>query len=583
MQITPIDEMLAPADLGVPLLRVLIPNEDNYSVLLLQPKGLIDADATGVHHVDSVSAAKQFCGFLDEAQRTKADLAVTPEYSMPWATLLGALKAGHKPEKGALWVLGCESIKYGDLAAIKLDIAPQATLLYEPLTADPKRFVDPLAYVFVAPAAMGTGPDNLVVLVQFKTCPMGDNGHFEINGMQRGTHIYQFGGGANSLRLVTLICSDALDFLDQQATAVYDRTLVLHIQLNPKPRQEQFKQYRSRLMRFAGDLTEIICLNWAQDVFQGGGKHSKCWNNISGSAWYLRPDKFDDGDQTLTVNHKRGLYYTWLLALRSHALFFNYQPATYLLTATKVAHIGVSASLSRRRGPQLIETRSWDEAMSSWVVHATPEDGFASIVAECGNAQSQIKSIADINPFNAERVLALCAGNIGPSQDWYALRSLDSFGIESSEVIRRITVCQDPDPDARAFRIARLKRCGRLWEILTAQAGLPAALADLTAGFHLEWNPNYAHQNVLSSAGKRSTVIYMGEDASASQIETVLKRVAEYLHRASGSPDNSIEARQRLHVWFRNDTDQIELFDAARYLKYDDPRSTSEFDIARAE
>ena len=74
----------------------------------------------------------------------------------------------------------------------------------------------------------------------------------------------------------------------------------------------------------------------------------------------------------------------------------------------------------------------------------------------------------------------------------------------------------------------------------------------------------------------------MGEETSESQIETVAKRAAEYLHRCFADPDKSIEARQRLHVWYRNNCGDFELFDHRRYLKYDDPRSASEFDIARA-
>ena len=185
MQITPVVEMLTPAGLGLPSLRALIPNEDNYSVLLLQPRGQIDASTAGVRHQDGDLAGRQFRGFLDEARRTNADLTVTPEYSMPWATLVEVLKIGHTPKQGALWALGCESIKYGDLAAMKQDLDPHATMLYEPLQADPQRFVDPLAYVFVAPPAIGNDPGKVVLLVQFKTCPMGDNDHFEINALQR--------------------------------------------------------------------------------------------------------------------------------------------------------------------------------------------------------------------------------------------------------------------------------------------------------------------------------------------------------------------------------------------------------------
>ena len=35
-------------------------------------------------------------------------------------------------------------------------------------------------------ARKGGGAARIVILVQFKTYPMGDNDHFEINGLQRG-------------------------------------------------------------------------------------------------------------------------------------------------------------------------------------------------------------------------------------------------------------------------------------------------------------------------------------------------------------------------------------------------------------
>ncbi len=93
-------------------------------------------------------------------------------------------------------------------------------MLCEPLEADPERFTDPLAYVFLAPPLTGSGDAQLVVLVQFKTRPMADADHFEVNSMQRGTCIYQFGGSQGGIKLVSLICSDALAFDDADAQAV---------------------------------------------------------------------------------------------------------------------------------------------------------------------------------------------------------------------------------------------------------------------------------------------------------------------------------------------------------------------------
>ena len=580
MEIKQVAEVLVPDGLDAPVLNVLVPNESNYTVLLMQPHGQIEASAAGVRNRGRELARRQFGSFLHDAQKTQADLVVTPEYSMPWETLVAAIKEGTVPAQGKLWVLGCESITYNELETLKKDLAPLATVLCETLQPDPERFTDPLAYVFVAPPREGNGAARVVVLVQFKTFPMGDDNHFEINGLQRGTHVYQFGGVGASLKLVSLICSDVFAFLDAHVAAIYDRALVVHIQLNPKPRQDQYRRYRDRLLGFGGDATELLCLNWARDVHEWCGEKAKPWHNISASAWYLKPDKFDDRDATLCANHRRGLYYTWLQPLRAHALFFNFKPATYLLEATKVAHIGVPAAISRRRGPQLTKTCVWNDAAKDWVEQVVAEDGFSAVVGESGHAKNEIRRISDGNPLEAERVLALCAGKIGHGEDWHGVSRLDSCVIDASEVIRRITFCQDTDEHACEFRVARLKRCGRLWDILTMDDRLPPALADLKDGFRLEWSPTFPHQNAISANGQRATVIYMGEESSATQIEETAKTVAENLRRAFPDPDENLLARQRLAVWFR-ENEEISLCDPHRYVKIDQTGSTSEFDIGR--
>jgi len=581
MEIKSVSDVLAPAGLGAPTLAALVPNEVNYKVLLMQPHGEIEGSAAGVRNRDGVLAQRQFGRFLVDARETQADLVVTPEYSMPWAVLVGAIKGGIVPSQGKLWVLGCESITYSDLENLKQDLAPCATVLCETLQPDPQRFTDPLAYVFVAAPIEGDGAARIVVLVQFKTHPMGDDNHFEINGLQRGTLVYQFGGVGASLKLVSLICSDAFAFHDAHAEAIYDRALVVHIQLNPKPRQEQYRRYRDRLLAFGGDATELICLNWARDVHESCGGQVSSWHNIAGSAWYLKPDKFDERDATLCANHRRGLYYTWLQPLRAHALFFNFEPATYLLEASKVAHIGVLAAISRRRGPQLTKTCVWNDATSAWVEQVAVEDGFAAIVGESGHAKDDMERIADRNPLDAERVLALCAGKIGNTDDWHSVRQLDSCVIDASEVIRRLTFCQDTDQDAGEFRVRRLKRCAHLWDILKTDDRLPPALADLRNGFCLEWSAAYPHQNAMSANGQRATVIYMGEEASDRQIEATAKTIAEFLHRTAATPNEGLSARQRLAVWFRRDNGEIDCYDPHRYAKIDQTGDTSEYDIGR--
>ncbi|QDV62038.1 hypothetical protein [Crateriforma conspicua] len=577
MEITSVSDVLSELGIEHPDLNVLAPTQSNYSALLFQPQGNIELGQDGVRHADSALANDQFSAFLNEAVRSSADLVVSPEYSMPWRTLEVQLSNGVAPVEGSVWVLGCESITISELTAMRGRLSHLIEFVFEEIDNTSGRFLNPVAYIFRSKRHGSESSDQLVMLLQFKICPLGDPDHFEVNGLQTGSRLYCFGNGTSQLRMATLICSDAFAFLDEHAKLLYDRTLLIHIQLNAKPRQDQFRRYRSSLLQYGGGQTELVCLNWAQNVHASHDGSEKCWSNIGGSAWYLCPDKFDNRDSTLAENHRRGLYYTWLESLRSHALFFNYSPSLFLLNATKVAHIGVPASLSRRRGPQVVETRAWEPDTASWVVQDSVDDGFAAIAVECGGAETKITAMASTNPFQVERLLALCAGKVEKGANWHTLKELDSCAIESTEVVRRITACQDGE--AHHFRVERLRRCKRLYRLL--EQSLPAGIADLEAGFDLDWHPDSPHQNVVSKNGRRATAIYLGDDYSETQVESIVKTVEEYLGQSLNDPDDIIEARQRLQVWYRSDEGNDVTFDSHPYVDIDDPKSGSPFDITR--
>ena len=210
MKIIPVSEVLAGEGFNLPNLNVLLPNVDNYKVLLLQPRGRIEVSVGGVRNRDRGLAHRQYAKYLEDAYHVGADLVVTPEYSMPWKSLRDALNAGVVPAHGKLWALGCESIKYSELEALREKLSDSVRVIFEPLTADNERFVSPLAYVFNAPLVDGSGEERIVVLVQFKTHPMGDANHFEVSDLQRGTQIYKFGGSEGDLKLVSLICDSAV-------------------------------------------------------------------------------------------------------------------------------------------------------------------------------------------------------------------------------------------------------------------------------------------------------------------------------------------------------------------------------------
>ncbi|MBS0196257.1 MAG: hypothetical protein JSR77_05815 [Planctomycetes bacterium] len=579
MQLHSLSQMLTDASLAAPDLRVLNPNHENYTAHLLQPAGDIEADTHGVRNADQDLAGRQYTAFLRQAVSEQSALAITPEYSMPWRVVEDSLRTGITPAEGALWVLGCESTTIEQLNAFRDRVADIASVLYEPLTPQLNRFLDPVLYVFPSRPQRG-GSLRLVIVVQFKTSPMGDAGHFEINGLQTGSRIYYFGNGTTQLRLATLICSDAFAFLDSHAHELYHRTLLIHVQLNKSPRHAQYRRYREKLLDYDGDETEVLCLNWAKEVHERCGGTRTCWDHLPCSAWYLRPDRFADDDDALTANHNNGMYYTWLQDSRCRALFFTYIPAVFAITASKVAHHGVAAALSRRRGPILNSTRVWEDATGQWVATNAVADGFAAIVAESGNASTDIQALARASPLRAERTLALCAGQIAQS-DWYTPKKLDSCLIGTTEVMRRITACQDTDEDARQYRTRRLRTAHRVSSVLTTR--LPAALSDLQAGFHFDWSSQSPHTNIVSTAGRRATAIYLGDEHTPETAYRVAAKAADYIGEWETSPNDIVEGRQRLHVWYRDDQGNDVLCNADRYVKYDDTNTESPFDITRAQ
>ncbi|WP_091933336.1 hypothetical protein [Methanolobus profundi] len=579
MDVIPVKEILLENRLGNPTLNALISNVDTYEVLLLQPHGDIEADENGVRNRDHTLAINQYSLFLEDANKKQADLLITPEYSMPWSVLETVIKEGQGPTNGKLWALGCESIKISELDALKSALDSVATVIYEPLDSFSPKFVSPLAYVFKAPIAANLEESRTVILVQFKTEAMGDVDHFENIGMQKGTHLYLFGGDDASIKLVSLICADAFGFEDTIAKKIHDRALILHIQLNPNPRHESFLACRSNLLRYSRDETEILCINWASDVIMEINGQDKSWKTIAGSAWYLKTKDFDESDHRLCANHRLGLYYTYLQPHRSHALFFNYEPATFLLTATKVAHIGVPGSASKRTGPRLTRTCTWNNEANKWIVLDAVDDGFSTLVDEGIDAQSAIKQIADTNPFNAERIMALSSGEINKNR-WYEVKSLDSCVIELPEVVRRITFAQDMHEDAIKFRTSRLQRFSRLWNIIE-QNDLPPSINDLKGDFEFQWSPNNPQQNIKSSIEKYATVIYVGEDSTIPQIEKTVTRVNSFIYESSSDINQCISAQQRFHIWYRDNNDQIVLYEPHRNLNYDQTGDESPVDIGR--
>jgi len=528
MNITPIRDLLRENNVEYPNLALLQPNEALYTALLVQPEAQIRVRDDFIGNADHASALSKFEAIAKEAHAQSVELLVTPEYSFPWDAIENLLKEGVVPQEGQLWVLGCESLLLTELPNLKARFAQWAEVLHEPIAGAQSataRYLNPLVYLFHSRMSDSKEP-KLVMVVQFKTCPSGDAKNIEATGMARGKDVYLFGHN-NEVRLMTLICSDAFEFSDEEIKEHYEHLLLLHIQLNEKPRDEAYMRYRRNLYRYGCETTELICLNWAENItyFFGDDATGVHKNNISASSWHSTSKKFDTEDKHIEHNHAYGAYYSLDATQKRHVLHFTYKPAVFRLQTTKVRHHGVDAAKSRRRGPEQIQIYCWDSIAVAWRDVTPPvDDGFVSLAESYGEDLEVLNGCHAISPLSVERLVCITNGKLGPSQNWHEATELQTMRLENrADVMQRITVTIDPD--GSAYRDQCLRTMKALANIPPANLPLPSHLSDFKNGYCFSWKLREPHCNVISNNSKEyATFIYAGEGCRIDEIDNLYGR-----------------------------------------------------------
>jgi hypothetical protein len=557
-----------------PKLSALEPDINEYRLLAYQPQGDIRASKLGIGNKPSQDSLFQCAQLLNHAASSSSHLVVSPEYSLPWKVLIDSLCAGRIPSGGCLWALGCESITVAELEGVRTALSSVAVVEYESLDASSDGdFLDPLAYVFSS--TRNNGDQCVVVLIQFKTHRSVDSSHVEAR-MIRGSLIYVFGTQGSTIRLVTFICSDVLALTDQLLKELYHESLILHIQLNPKPREPAYRSYRKQIFTWAKDATELFCLNWAAGIRcknEDTGTEEG-WKNIGGSGWYLKPNKIDLSDTQISANHRNGLYYTWHDPLQCNVLFLNYAPAIYEFASTKVWHHGVPQVQSKQTGPRLLSIKVWDETEAQWKAKAGLDDGFSSLILPWIQELGELNDVYTSCPLATERLLSLVQGE-ARSCDWHSVRELSSFALEESEEIRRITFAQDTAP----YSVQRRKR--DIQHFVTAQqvfrgiVDWPPELSDLPAGWKWQWQTDHPHSNLVSKVGKEATVVYCTDNTA----EDTLLEIGDALRQCLISHGDPPE---RLAIIFRQ-AGKLMLWRHPNSKRFDMPSSAEPSDFTEAQ
>jgi hypothetical protein len=363
--------------LQLPKLNVLIPDSCLYQVLAIQCGGEIEKKKDFIGHLDHSTATKKFLELLGLAVEKDCDLVLSPEYSCPWEAIGGAITQNLLPKMGNIWILGCESITPTQLSKTISEF-PSVVWIHEPIPTGTGKFLDVLAYV--TRATDPAGEEQQVIILQFKTQPMGGD-PFERDHLICGKTIYIWHNPKDSIRLISLICSDAIGFgqvAHEECDLDNHPHLIVHLQLIDNPRHDAIRSYRNKFFgEKAGDNIEVLALNWAR----GFSLPNKPQSEYGGSAIYTKSLKFESSDTRLEENHKKGLYYSYWSTQHTQLCLLSFDESVFHFRIPKT-RIDGSAALCQRTGPQMISINKWDSGKESWLDSENTDDGFAELCKE---------------------------------------------------------------------------------------------------------------------------------------------------------------------------------------------------------
>jgi len=537
VEIRDVQKALDKHGLVSPHLEILRPTADRYRAFLLQPAGPITVSKLRIGPLNPDLAEAKGREFLKLAHGNHAHLAVTPEYFLPWLALKSAIAADIVPAVDALWILGCESATPAELEKVKAAIGTKCLVIDEAMPDANGVFYDPVVLLFHAKTK--DNATRLVAIFQFKVIPSKDELSFEEYVLKRGKYIYKFRAPQGPLFLAAIICSDAFGLTDALIGDLAHLGTLVHVQLNPKPRDSDYRKYRTQIFSTDENYSRchIVCLNWAQRIVQHNADGQQDpWGNVAGSAWYCPFNACSVDDEIVIPNHMKGLYYATLKELR-HAVLFDYNEAVFDLKVPKVVTTG-SAKLAIKTGPIANARYAWS-ANEQWEVAEPSDSGYAGLLQNDADAKAAIEELpVATNALGVERVLALTSGSASYNDQWSTISNIDSFQIGPDEIVNRITFAQDTNVSAVKFRHDRLMCAVNLRHALTNAdvEEWPLQVKDLSPQARFHWDPALPQFNVISSNGVPALVVHLGDAPTEQAIENIPDKTAELLRREGVHP-----------------------------------------------
>ena len=530
-----------------PDLACLRADAHNYKTLLLQLKGEIGFDDSGIWLVNENEANKKFNSFFHIAISQQVELAVTPEYSCPQRIIQNLLEEDKFPSEHNLWVIGCQSMhpnQIQDLVGKNDQICWifDEELVNEKAQVEPNKFFDPVCY-FLNTRSI-TGEFKKVGIIQFKNYPFGgSDAIWERDNLIYGNVFYVISNQIESTRLLTLICSDTLDDFDintvQDSMFLLVPLLIIHIQLNSNPFKDTYKNYRNQVFsKGTKDLNkEMICLNWARNVSYDNEGEKKIFNQFGGSAFYIKSEKLNKDDSRINHNHVLGLYYTNWHGKRAHIYFLNFDEYVFLVENTKPSQMTADPSQYNRSGPKTLTVFYFNGEAWAKMTMKLP-DGFNAIVEELEADGSDLSCISSSHEYvDVERIVEFSNGDIQAKPDWFTVENLNTFTIGDPEINNRILFYHDPDEEALNTKKRKLANYSILKNgIVINPVNLPHGFGEAEIAFPPVGSTTDRYLTNISSKtsiARRATGVYLGPSTrkNAQQVKNKIAGLFQETHQ----------------------------------------------------
>lgn len=539
-------------------LEVLEKDTNNYTMLLFQHKGVFSV--SGDKFGNETDCSAKFSAFIELAKAENASLALTPEYSCPWNSIVQVVQTQNKwPNNSKLWALCCESITPDEIRAFKQAHANTNVLIHfdeEVLNHGGGVLLDPICYIFKSQVNQ---VEKLIVLVQFKTQHMGV---WEIP-LERdkyiwGNEVYVLRNTVSSVYLFTNICSEAANFsvtdqFQEQLDNRWDENpyIILSPQMNPKPTHEVFKTYRKTIIAYVHK--DVISLNWAGKT-SFPGKEEPLIPLSKSSIIFKTSDIEFDNEERFINNHKKGLYYLNKKS-NNHAYYLNPYEEVFLITNQKPSSAGANGAMIRRTGPEVRKVFRWDVENERFVEIDHIEDGFTTFLQSL-NCKNAIFQNVQISFIDKERLVNLSCGKASAKKGdkrWYRLDKLETFVQDENETVKRLTYVHDESSEEIRRNYIDYIDC--LNDVIIPDETLFPENLEAFKGncsevmFFNDGGYNYKYNLITTDGKNRATVAYIGRKDEGSALKT-LRQIQSLFEKED-------QSKKLVVVWYKENATDI--------------------------